>query len=179
MDFRRETMEKDMECFDPSPIIKNSNKITDIFGYWPTFHDAEVHSLSLSGGVVDPCVPGCESPMLDLKIHLWEMTKEVDEKGWIVFVKHTLMEMRFRNLEELELSNFNYHNSIMEMTFGMEPENLHPIGGGRKPPMIIVEIEPSFGLHAKFKCQSAEVLSAVPCDPDGPLTGRLDDKPTH
>jgi Immunity protein 50 len=179
MDFRRETMEKDMECFDPSPIIKNSNKITDIFGYWPTFHDAEVHSLSLSGGVVDPCVPGCESPMLDLKIHLWEMTKEVDKEGWIVLAKHTLMEMRFRNVEKLELSNFNYHNSIMEMTFGMEPENLHPIGGGRKPPMIIVEIEPSFGLLAKFKCQSAEVLSAVPCDPDGPLTGRLDDKPTH
>jgi hypothetical protein len=172
-------MEKDMERFDPSPIIQNSNKITDIFGYWPTFHDAEIHSLSLSGGVADPCEPGCESPMLDLKIHLWEMTKDVTKEGWIVLAKHTLTEMRFRNVEKLELSNFNYQNSIMEMIFGLEPENLHPIGGGRNPPMITVEIEPAFGLYAKFKCQSAEVLSAVPCDLPGPLTGRLADLPTR
>jgi hypothetical protein len=117
--------------------------------------------------------------MLDLKIYLWEMTKEVDEEGWIVLAKHTLTEMRFRNVERLELSNFNYHNCIMEMTFGMEPENLHPIGGGRKPPMITVEIEPGFGLYAKFMCQSAEVVSAIPCDLDGPLTGRLADSPTR
>lgn len=166
-----------MEWFDPSPIIKNSNKITEIFGCWPTFHDAEIHSLTLSGGVVDPCEPGCESPMLDLKIHLWEMTKEVDEEGWIVFAKHTFTEMRFRNIEKLELSNFNYHNCIMEMIFGLEPENLHPVGGGRKPPMITVEIKPGFGLFAKFKCQSAEVLSAVPCNLPAPLAGRLDDLP--
>jgi hypothetical protein len=169
----------DMERFDPSLIIQNSDKITNIFGCWPTFHDAEIHNLSLSGGVVDPCLPGCESPVLDLKIHLWEMTKEVNEEGRIVLAKHTLTEMRFRNIEKLELSNFNYHNGIMEMRFGVEPENLHPIGGGRKPPMITVEIEPGFGLRAEFKCQSVEVLSAVPCDPDEPLKGRLDHKLTR
>ncbi|MGA9670497.1 MAG: Imm50 family immunity protein [Terracidiphilus sp.] len=165
-----------MEQFDPSAIIQNSNRITDIFGYWPTFHDAEVHTLSLSGGVADPCLPECECPLLELKIHLWEMTKEVDAEGGIVLAKHTLTEMRFRNIEKLELSNFNYHNCIMEMKFGMESENLHPIGGGRNPPMITVEIEPSFGLHAKFKCQSAEVLSAVSCESDGPSAGRLGSK---
>ena len=63
-----------MEWFGPSPIIKNSNKITDIFGYWPAFHDAEIHNHSLTGGVVDPYEPGCESPMIGIKIHLWEMT---------------------------------------------------------------------------------------------------------
>ena len=162
-----ETQSNQLDWFDPSPIIQNSNKITDIFGYWPSFHDAEVHSFSLSGGVADPCMPGCESPVLDLKIHLWEMTKEVDQEGWIVLAKHTLTEMRFRNVEKLELSNFNYHNVISEMTVGIEPENLYPTGGGRTPPMIIVEIEPGFGLFARFKCQFAEVVSAVPCDKEG------------
>lgn len=168
-----------MDWFDPSPIIKNSNLITDIFGYWPTFHDAEIHSISLTGGVADPCDSECESPMLDVKIHLWEITDEVTKEGWLVLAKHTLTDIRFRNVEKLELSNFNYHNCIMEMIFGLDPEDLHPIGGGRKPPMLTVEIEPSFGLHAIFKCESAEVLSAVPCDLDGPLTGRLADSPTH
>ncbi len=162
-----------MERVDPSSIIQNSNKITEIFGYWPSFHDAEIHSLSLSGGVADPCDPECESPKLDLKVHLWEMTKEVTKENWIVLAKHTLAELRFRNVEQLELSNFNYHNSIMELIFGIEPENLNPIGGGRKPPMITVEIARGFGLQAKFKCESAEVLSAIPCDPDAPLAGRF------
>lgn len=168
-----------MEWFDPSPLIKNSSKITDIFGYWPTFHDAEVHSLSLTGGVVDPCDPDCEGPMLDIKIHLWEMTKEVTKEGWIVLAKHTLTDLRFRRVEKLELSGFNYHNCMMEMIFGIEPEDLNPIGGGRTPPMITVEIARGFGLQAKFKCESAEVMSAQPCDLEGPLTGRLSDLPTH
>jgi hypothetical protein len=168
-----------VEYFDPSVVILNSKRITDIFGYWPTFHDAEVHSLSLSGGVVDPCEPGCESPMLDMKIHLWEITRDVTAEGWLVLAKHTLADLQFRNVEKLELSNFNYHNCIMEMIFGTEPENLNPVGGGRHPPMITVEIVPAFGLRGKFKCQSAEVLSAVPCNLDGPLTGRLSDLPAR
>jgi hypothetical protein len=109
--------------------------------------------------------------MLDIRIHLWEMTKDVSEEGLIPLAKHTLIVMQFQNVEKLELSNFNYHNCIMEMIFGVEPENLHPIGGGRKPPMITVEIEPAFGLYAKFKCQSAEVISAVRCDEDGKVMG--------
>jgi len=108
-----------VERFDPSHLIKNSSKITDVFGYWPTFHDAEIHSLSLSGDVVDPCDPEWECPMLDIKVHLWEMTDEVTKEGWIVLAKHTLTEMRFQNVEKLELSNFNYHNS-MGATVGAE-----------------------------------------------------------
>ena len=160
-----------MDRFDPSPLIRNSHKITDIFGYWPTFHDAEIHSLSLSGGVADPCDPKCESPMLDIKIHLWEMSKDVTGENSFVFEKHTLVEMKFRRVEKLELSNFNYQNVIFEMKFGLKPEDLNPIGGGRKPPRITVEIEPGFGLCAKFMCQSAEVLSAVPCNEDGQVSG--------
>jgi hypothetical protein len=53
------------------------------------------------------------------------------------------------------------------MSFAVVPEDPNPIGGGRKPQMIAVEIDPSFGLSAKFKCLSAEVISAVPCGEDG------------
>jgi hypothetical protein len=159
-----------MERFDPSQLIRGSQKITDIFGYWPTFHDAEVHSVSLIGGCADPCDPSCESPMLDLKMHLWEMTKEVSSEGFIVLAKHTFAELRFRNVEQLQLSNFNYHNCILELIFGLEPEDPEPIGGGRKPAMITVEILPAFGLSGSFKCQSAEVVSAVACDEHGNIS---------
>lgn len=53
-----------MEWFDPSPHIINSNKITDIFGYWPTFHDAWIHKLSLSVDDGEPWIAGSASPVL-------------------------------------------------------------------------------------------------------------------
>jgi hypothetical protein len=156
-----------MERLDPSSFILQSQKITGIFGHWPTFHDAVVHSLALSGGYADPCEPDSESPMLDMTIHLWEMTKEISPEGYIVLSKHTIAELRFRNIEQLELSGFNYHNCILELTFATEPEDPNPPGGGRRPELIAVQIEPSFGLSAGFKCRSVEVISAVPCDEHG------------
>jgi hypothetical protein len=34
-------------------LIEGSQKITDIFGYWPSFHDAEIISFHLWRGDVD------------------------------------------------------------------------------------------------------------------------------
>jgi hypothetical protein len=156
-----------MERFDPSPIIENSHRLTDIFGYWPTFHDAEIQSIHLSRRDGKPWEPESDSPTINLTVHLWEMTKDVSKEGFFVLAKHTLTELQFRNVHNVELSEFNYQNSIMEMIFGIEPENLNPSGGGRLPAFLTVEIAPSFGLYAKFKCQSAEVVSAIPSDEEG------------
>ncbi len=109
-----------MEWFDPSSIIKNSNRITDIFGYWPSFHDAEIQSISLTGGETYLKDPDRIYPTLDIKIHLWEMTNEVNAKGFFVLKNHTLTDLRFRNTGELELSDFSFRNTIMEMIFGVE-----------------------------------------------------------
>ncbi|PYU05658.1 MAG: hypothetical protein DMG33_10305, partial [Acidobacteria bacterium] len=34
-------------------LIENSRKLTEIFGYWPSFHDAEVIDLHFWRGDVD------------------------------------------------------------------------------------------------------------------------------
>jgi hypothetical protein len=163
-------MSSDSEWFDPSQVITNSHKLTDIFGYWPSFHDAEVHSLRLSVAEGQPWLTDSESPVLDMHIHLFEMTKEVDEEGYFILDKHTLTHLRFRNIEGLSLSYFSFQNCLFSLDFGTEPKTFSYGGGpaeGPPPNVITVKIDSSVGLEGEFKCSSAEVISAIPCDEDG------------
>ena len=159
-----------MERFDPSPHIRNSHKITDIFGYWPSFHDAEILELRLKVADGEPWVVGSVSPALEMVIHVFEMTKDLTSEGYFVLTKHTLVRMRFENVEGLELSDFWFQNCIFDLEFGIEPMS-YPHGGGPvegpPPSVLLVEIHSSVGLSGKFKCQSAEVVSAESCDESG------------
>ena len=159
-----------MEQFDPSSYIENSKKIVDIFGYWPSFHDVEVHELSLTVADRVPWEVGSESPVMEMQVHVFEMTKELTPDGDFVLTKHTLTRLRFRNVENLQLSDFSFQNCIFELVFGIEPMT-HSQGGGPvdgPPPNILnVRIYASVGLCGEFKCQSAEVVSAEPCDAAG------------
>lgn len=159
-----------MEKFDPSPHIKNSYKITDIFGYWPSFQDAEILDLRLSVAGGEPWVTGSESPALEMTIHVFERTDDLTPDGRFVLNKHTLVRLRFRNIDGLQLSNFWYQNCIAEFDFGIEPARSARRGGaGEDPPpnLLFVNIQSSVGLSGKFKCQSAEVISTEPCDESG------------
>lgn len=159
-----------MESFDPSPHIKNSYKITDIFGYWPSFHDAEIYDLRMTVAGGEPWVTGSESPAMEMLVHVFEMTNDVTSEGDFRLGKHTLARLRFGNVDGLQLSNFWYQNCISELVFGIEPMS-SPRGSrpaeGPRPNLLRVEIHSNVGLSGKFKCQSAEVVSTEPCDESG------------
>ena len=53
-----------------------------------------------------------------LVIHTWEMTKEVDEKGYYVLTKHVTVEFTLEGISELHLEGFNQQNVI----FGLDIE---------------------------------------------------------
>src|SRR5579871_2051209 len=70
--------------------IENQEALTRIFGDWPSFHDAEVLSLVLGRhGIEDR--PG---PTLEARIHVFQMTGEVDERGYFRLGNHTLVVLR-------------------------------------------------------------------------------------
>ena len=159
-----------MDFFDPSPYVENSKMLTDIFGYWPSFHDAEIHEANLNVSDREPWVVGSASPVLEMTIHVFEMTKDLTPDGHFVLTKHTMTRLRFRNVEGLQLSDFSFQNCIFELVFGIEPMSYLHGGGpldGPPPNVLTVRIHSSVGLSGQFKCQSAEVLSAVSCDEDG------------
>ena len=142
-------------------LIVGSEKLTGIFGYWPSFHDAEVQELHFWRGNIETERGIYDFPVLTLTIHVWELTKEVNSKGFLVLRYHTLTRLRFYDVNDFQMQGFNHQNAIMELALRSEQRAEGP------SPYFAVEIEPAFGMGASFKCLRVEVLDAVPCSEDG------------
>ena len=93
-------------------FIDKSEKLANIFGYWPSFHDAEVLDLHLWRGHIDRENKVYKFPVLTLKIHAWELTSEVDSNGYFVLRHHTLVMLRFRDVKDFRMEGFNQQNAI-------------------------------------------------------------------
>jgi hypothetical protein len=74
------------------------------FGYWPDFHNAEVISLHLN-----------RKGKSFLRVHTWEITKELDEKGYYVLAKHIVVEFILESVSDLCLNDFSHQNVISEL----------------------------------------------------------------
>jgi hypothetical protein len=144
-------------------VIVSSEKLTTIFGYWPSFHDAEVLELHLWRGNIKTEKGIHDFPVLTLTIHLWELTKEVNPRGYLVLRHHTLTRLRFYDVHDFSMQGFNHQNAMMGLALSRE-ERKEGVS-----PYFAVEVVPAFGMEASFKCLRVEVLDAVPCSDDGKL----------
>jgi hypothetical protein len=81
--------------------IPGAFELRDWFGYWPDFHDAEVISLHLN-----------RRGNSFLRVHTWDTTKEVDEKGNYVQTKHVVVEFILESVSDLCLNDFSGQNVI-------------------------------------------------------------------
>jgi hypothetical protein len=48
-------------------LVVGSERLTSIFGRWPSFHDAEIHDLHLQRGCINPEDQVYEFPLFDGK----------------------------------------------------------------------------------------------------------------
>jgi hypothetical protein len=140
----------------PAEIVANiqeSEKLTKIFGRWPSFHDAEVHELRLSRSSANK--PG-SGLTLTLMIHLWTMTTELNSKGQYLLEDQTLATIAFREIEDLHLEGFNHQNVIWDISITQETTSEDG------SPQFSVALEPCYGIDASFRCRQIEVLDAHP-----------------
>ena len=145
-------------------LIQGSEKLTDIFGYWPSFHDAEVLELNFFRGDVEPAKNRYVFPVLTVKLHVWELTKTVDSKGFLVLKHHTLTTLRFHDVEEdFHMKGFNHQNAIFQLLIEQQQRPAGP------SPFFSVEFQSSFGMDTSFRCSRIEVVDAVPCTEDGKI----------
>src|SRR5689334_12879841 len=86
-------------------LVSNAHALTQIFGYWPSFHDAEVLTMCLDRA-------GDDGPSLEARVHVFEMTDQVDDRGFYVLRKHTLVTLRFADILLRNLRWFNHQNSL-------------------------------------------------------------------
>lgn len=141
-------------------FVVGSEKLTKIFGKWPSFHDAEVHEVFLSR---DDAETGAKraSTSLITKIHVREMTSDVEANGYYVLRNHTLASFCFWGIDGLELGGFNHQNVLMSLV-------IEPAANPIKPTEAFkVVFHASFGMSAHFECERIEVLEAVACTSAG------------
>jgi hypothetical protein len=136
--------------------VRNSEALADIFGYWPSFHDAEVVEVRVNRGDSLDAQGEVRKPTLEADIHVFETTDEVTEEGFYALRKHTLATLAFRGIDELKLDGFN-HQSVL---FGL---GLHDISDRQLEVLKWrVSFDSSFGLAATFMCEEIVMVRAVP-----------------
>ena len=136
--------------------IKNNERLTSIFGRWPSFHDAEVIWLRLDRRATSLG----KGPTVETLIHTFEMTSEVDAAGFYGLRNHVLVHLRFSRVVESILDGFNHQNALLGIRIkDIRPRQMEHLN-------FEVNIDPAFGLEASFQCQGIEVLDVTPCDSD-------------
>lgn len=130
--------------------IDNDNLLTDRFGRWPSFHDAEVIRARFER-------EGLDAPFMECEIHVFEMTSEVDASGHYVLRNHTLVTLRFCNIGLEEFKWWNDQNALSGLH--IEPvEESTPYD--RDDWSIEVVFGSSYGCEAKLVCTTVKVIAA-------------------
>jgi hypothetical protein len=133
---------------DVPTYILNHKAVVDLYGHWPSFHDAEVPVY---------VAPTPESQTLGFTLHTWQMTDEIDAKGFFVLRKHALVSFRFDGIYDLEMDAFASQNIL----FGMD---LIPDSDGSSFRVVLDSV---MDMSGSFSAHKGEVVSVVPCTPNG------------
>jgi hypothetical protein len=139
-------------------FIDCSKKLTDIFGYWPSFHDAEILELTLWRGDVEPDVGRYVFPVFQVRIHLWGLSNET---GSLTREHHTLATIRFHDVNEFRMEGFNHQNAILGLSITRQDRCSGP------SPVFAVHFNPAFGMGASFVCGRVEVVDVLRCSEEG------------
>ena len=137
--------------------IEGEERLIAHFGRWPSFHDAEVVRLAIERR---PNLGRGDGPTLDLTIHAFETTRELEPDGCFRLRRHAVVRFRFDGVVDLELRGFNEQNVLFDLSIADRPEDAE---GCR----VEVSLHASYGLWGRFRCRRVEVAEVVPCTAEG------------
>jgi hypothetical protein len=125
--------------------LANSERIEDTLGTWPSFHDAEILTISLDR----------DGPSISLKLLLCPAAGRVDAGGSEGQVCWTTT-LRFFDVDDVRLEAFNYQNVVWSLTLSAVEEER--FATGKRESRIRVAIASVFGCECSFNCGSGEVV---------------------
>jgi hypothetical protein len=131
--------------------VINREALTERFGEWPSFDDAEIYALRLDSGQLSDGIV-----RLQLDVHVFAVDGRL-ANGRLNFVNHTLVTLEFDEVEALEMDGFGPQNVLDDLVL----EEVH-LAAGRQ---VQVTLPSNNGLEATFRCRSVTVLDAVPHEP--------------
>jgi hypothetical protein len=105
--------------------VPGDPELLDWFGYAPRLHDSEVLSVAFDR----------EGPTCILRVHGFEMTPEVDARGYFVLTKHLVITFRLGELTGMQLDDFGFQNALMGLSISRGPDQ-----------RFRIELDPANGL---------------------------------
>lgn len=140
----------------PPELFEGAELLTNWFGKWPSFHDAEILSVTMHRAGSDP--HGHRRPIISVEMHAFQMTPETDGKGFFKLTKHCVMTLVFEGVEGMALHDFNHQNVIggIAASVGVGED------GSRR---ILVQFSPIYGMDLEFSCSRAVVAGLNPGKP--------------
>ena len=127
------------------PPIENRELLESAMGGWPSFHDAQVLSVSYNGS------------QCDLLIHVFRMTDQIDHQGYFVLTDYHQVRLQMIGISTCTLPA-NYDGDTL---FGLQ------IGADKDS--ITIELESVLGQSWHIRCQRLKVSDVFPCGPHGGL----------
>lgn len=142
-------------------FLRSTEAVVKAFGYWPSFHDAPVAGFQYTQEAIGT---------IEFALHGWEMTSEVDDRGYFKLIKHHLVRFAFRGISDADLDRFTSMGNIL---FGLRfstPEEFEAAGKFR------VDLDSAMGgdLCGSFFARVGEIVEVAPCDAQGRRTGPAD-----
>lgn len=127
-------------------LVEQSELLVKAMGHWPSFHDAKVLRISR---LQNSCVA---------TIHVFEMTREVDSKGYFILHHH----------HRVEMSMLGVHSDSLPRHY--TGDVLSALVIGRDADLIRVDFESHMDNDGSIVCERVRLVGVDPCDGEG---GRL------
>ncbi len=141
-----------MEAYE---FIDGHERIVAHFGFWPSFHDAEVFKLVLERSNVKPKTQ--IDPVLDLHLRGWVLTSEIAPAGHYTQQGDALFHFRFEGVRDLQIEGFNGQNVLTALNLELATSPDKP---GKN--VLKVELEHCFEFEASFTAERARLISITP-----------------
>ena len=143
--------------------IGNSELVTQVFGGWPGFHDAEVVSVLMERR-------GIKGPSLTARIYAFDASGETDATGCYILKNKVLVTLRFDGLVLEQLQEFGHQNVLFHLHIRDIADEPLSVTQYRNEYLVgtrfRVDLETSGGLHGSFGCKNITVVSVEPWEGD-------------
>ena len=106
---------------------------------------------------------GANGPTAEMVVHAWLATDKIDDRGYYVLEKHTLVRFLLERVTSIELSEFNHQNVLFGLTVATET-----VEGERA---FHVMLDSSYGLGGSLVCGRVVVADVSPCNEHGHPVG--------
>lgn len=124
------------------------------FGQEPTFHDAEILSLSLN-----------RSGVSELKIHGWINTGEIGPDRTLLLAKQAIVTFHLEQIMDLQLDGFSVQNVIsgLELGYAKDRGRSDYFSLPQDPNDVDIELMPCAGLDGYIRAKKVSVSFVPGC----------------